>query len=132
MFWRTFKPLLSNNCHNGSNEITLIEDGSLVTDDKDISECLNIYFTNITDTLDIERPIIDGKSVLAAIERHKTHPSIVKIQQLIKPNHQFSFGKFDTKEVWDDEINRLDGSKSVSGNIPTTILKNYLLYVLVK
>ena len=60
--------------------------------------------------------------MLAAIERYKTHPSIVKIKQLIKPNHQFGFGKFDTKEVW-DEINRLDGSKSVSGNIPTTILK---------
>ena len=122
MFWKTFKPLLSNNCHNGSNKITLIEDGSLLTDDKDISECFNTYFTNITDTLDIERPIIDDKSVLAAIERYKTHPSIVKIKPLIKPNHQFSFGKFDTKEVW-AEINRLECSKSVSGNIPTTILK---------
>ena len=88
---------------------------------------LNAYFTNITDTLDIERPIIDEKSVLTAIERYKTYPSIVKIEQLIKPNHQFSFGKFDTKEVW-DEINRLDGSKSVSGNIPTAILKK--IYVL--
>ena len=87
VFWKTFKPLLSNNCHNGSNKITLIEDGSLLTDDKDISECFNTYFTNITDTLDIERPIIDDKSVLAAIERYKTHPSIVKIKQLIKPNH---------------------------------------------
>ena len=52
----------------------------------------------------------------------KTHPSIVKVKNLIKPNHQFSLCKFDTKEVW-DEINRLDGSKSVSGNILTTILK---------
>ena len=97
MFWRTFKPLLSNNRHNESNKITLIEDGSLLTDDKDIREYFNIYFTNITDTLDIEMPIIDDKSVLAAIERYKTHPSIVKIKQLIKLNHQFSFGKLDTK-----------------------------------
>ena len=92
MFWRTFKPLLSNNCHNGSNKITLIEDGLLLTDDKDISECFNTYSTNITDTLDIERPIIGDKSVLVAIE------------QLIKPNHQFSSGEFDAKVVW-DEIN---------------------------
>ena len=86
-----------------------------MTDDKDISECFNTYFTNITDTLDIERPIIDDKSVLAAIERHKTHPRIVKIKQLIKPNHQFSFGKSDTKEVW-DEINRLDQGSATCGS----------------
>ena len=104
VFWRTFKPLLSSNCHNESNKITLIEDVSLMTDDKDISECFNTYFTNITDTLDIERPIIDDKSVLAAIELYETYQSIVKIKQLIKPNHQFSFGKFDAKVVW-DEIN---------------------------
>ena len=55
VFWRTFKPLLSSNCHNGSDKITVMEDGSLLTDDKDISECFNTYFTNITDTLDIER-----------------------------------------------------------------------------
>ena len=114
-----------------SNKITLLEDGSLLTDDKDISECFNIYFTKITDTFDSERPIIDDNSVLGAIERYKTHPSIIKIKQLIRPNHQFSFCKFGTKEVW-DEINRLDGSKSVSGNIRKTILKKHLLYVLVK
>ena len=58
VFWRTFKPLLSSNCHNGSDNITVMEDGSLMTDDKDISECFNTYFTNITDTLDIERLLL--------------------------------------------------------------------------
>ena len=48
--------------------------------------------------------------------------SVIKIKQSIKSNHQFSFCKFGTKEVC-DEINRLDGSKSVSGNIPTITLK---------
>ena len=67
MFWRAFKPLLSNNCHNWSDKITLMEDGPLLNDDKDTSECFNTYFTNIADILDIERPIIDDKSVLAAI-----------------------------------------------------------------
>ena len=70
----------------------------------------------------MERSIIDDKSVLAAMERYKTHPRIIKINQLITPNHQFSFCKFGAKEIW-EEINRLDCSKSVGGNIPTTILK---------
>ena len=121
-FWRTFKPLLSNNCQNGANKITLVENGSLLTNDKDISECFNTYFTNITDTLDIDRPIIIDNSVMAAIERYKTHPSIVRIKQLVESNHQFSFCKIGITEVW-DEINRLDSTKSVSGNIPTKTLK---------
>ena len=99
-----------------------------MTDNKDISECFNTYFTNITDTVDIERPIIDDKSVLAAIERYKTHPSIVKTKQLSKPSHQSSICKFDTKEVR-DEINRLDGSKSVSGKIPTTIKNKNICFM---
>ena len=131
VFWRTFKPLQSKNFQNWSNKITLMENGSLLINDKVISECFSTYFSNMTDTLDIERPVTEDKSVLAAIERYKTHPSIIKIKQLDKPNHQSSFGKFDTKEVW-DEINRLDGSNSVSGNIPATILKKYPLDVLVK
>ena len=87
VFWPTFKPLLSNNCQNGANKIALVENGSLLTNDKDISECFNTYFTNITDTLDIDQPIIIDNSVMAAIERYKTHPSIVRIKQLVDSNH---------------------------------------------
>ena len=110
---------MSNNCQNGANKITLVENGSLLTNDK---ECFNTYFTHITDTLDVDRPIIIDNSVMAAIERYKTHPSIVRIKQLAESNHQFSFCKFGITEVW-DEINRLDSTKSVSGNIPTKTLK---------
>ena len=100
----------------------MVENGSLLTNDKDISECFDTYFTNITDTLDIDRPIIIDNSVMAAIERYKTHPSIVRIKQLVESNHQFSFCKIGITEVW-DEINRLDSTKSVNGNIPTKTLK---------
>ena len=60
--------------------------------------------------------------LLAAIEQYRTHQSTIKIKQSNKPNYQFSFCKFDTKEAW-DEINRLDCSNSVSGNIPATIFQ---------
>ena len=43
--------------------------------------------------------IIDDKSVLAAIERYKTHPSIIKITQLIKPNRQFISSKLVQKRL---------------------------------
>ena len=98
-----------------------MENGSLLTDDKDISECFNTYFTNMTDTLDTERPIIDDKSVLAAIERHKTHPSVIKIkQQPNKPNHQFSFCKFGVRGLGRNHSTRW--LKVCCSNTPTTII----------
>ena len=84
---------------NLPSKITLMENGSFLTYDKDVSDWSNVYFTNIADTLDIERPIIDGKSVLAAIEQYKTNPSIIKIKQLIEPHHHFGFCKLSTREV---------------------------------
>ena len=117
VFWRTSKPLLSNNCQNRSIKLALMENGSLLTDDKDVSECFSTHFTTITDTLDIERLIIEEKSVLAVIERYRTHPDMIKIEQLIKPNYQFNFCKFGTKEVWYG-INRLDGSSLLAATLP--------------
>ena len=54
-FWRTFKPLMSDKCSNTADKITLVEDGVLLSNDEDVSECFNTYFVNITDTLDIDR-----------------------------------------------------------------------------
>ena len=50
-FWKTFKPLFSNN--ESRKKITLIENGKITIDDKSIGQCFNNYFANITDTLNI-------------------------------------------------------------------------------
>ena len=49
-----------------------------------------MYFTTITDTLDIDKPIINDN----IHEQYKIHPSVIKIKQSVKPNHQFSFCKY--------------------------------------
>ena len=46
------KPLLSNT-NAMSEKITLIEDDKMLSKDAEVAECLNTYFTNITDSLDI-------------------------------------------------------------------------------
>ena len=78
--------------------------------------------------LEIDRPNIVDKSVIATIDRYKEHRSLIRIKQTTKSN-QFSFCKFDTTEVW-DEVSHLGSTKSVSGNIPVKTLKstsNFLL-----
>ena len=46
------KPLFSNT-NAMSEKITLIEDDKILSKDAEVAECLNTYFTNITDSLDI-------------------------------------------------------------------------------
>ena len=127
VFWTTFKPLLSSNGTKNVSKITLVENGTVLTNDKDISECFNDYFVNITDTLDIEKPTqtneADSKnSVAQAIEKHKNHPSVLRIENALLGNETFSLSPFTAADVW-DEINHLDSSKTVSGKIPVKILK---------
>ena len=127
VFWKTFKPLLSSNGTNHASKITLVENGTVLTNDKDISECFNDYFVNITDTLDIDKPTqpneADSKILkkAQAIEKHNNHPSVLKIKALVG-NETFSFSPFSAVDVC-DEINHLDSSKIVSGNVAVKILK---------
>ena len=46
------KPLFSNT-NTMSEKITLIEDDKIITNDAEVAECFNTYFTNITGSLDI-------------------------------------------------------------------------------
>ena len=127
VFWKTFKPLLSSNGTNHKSKITLVENAAVLTNDKDISECFNDYFVNITDALDIEKPTqpneADSKnSVAQAIGKHKNHPGVLRIKKALVGHEKFSCSPFIAADVW-DKINHLDNSETVSGNIPVKILK---------
>ena len=127
-FWRTFKPLMSDKGSNTADKITLVEDGVLLSNDEDVSECFNTYFVNITDTLDIDRApcmTISDPSlhpVHRAVLRYSEHPSIIRIKERVTETNKFAFQAFEFSEVW-DEINHLNTTKKTSGDIPTHILK---------
>ena len=52
-FWNTVKPLFSNK-NPMKEKITMIEDGRVLSNDVKVAECFNEYFSNITDSLDID------------------------------------------------------------------------------
>ena len=53
MFWKTVKPLLSEK-HFSSNKITLLEDDEIISKDSEVAETLNLFFSNVVETLNIE------------------------------------------------------------------------------
>ena len=66
-----------------SEKITLIDDDKIVSNDVDIAECFNTYFTNITNSLAFD-PIFKvvpdqlptEQMVVRALDKYKVHKSI--------------------------------------------------------
>ena len=53
-FWKTVKPYF-NDKESNSKRITLLENNSILTDDKDIAKIMNNVFINITKDLNLKR-----------------------------------------------------------------------------
>ena len=112
-FWKTFKPFFSNKPSNIQEKIILVENGSRITCDKQIAECFNEYFVNITSTLPIEAyvtppsyvPLQDP--VLNAINKYDNHPSVVSIRNNVANDESFEFHPVNPNDVW-NEIRQLD------------------------
>ena len=132
LFWKRVKPLFSDKSVLNDN-ITLINDKNIISDDYKIAEIFNDFFSNvvtnlkrnidpkyISDTKHVEDP------VLIAIEKYKTHPSILKIKETCVDESQFSF-TFISLQDMQKHIMDNKSSKSCSiDSIPSVILKENL------
>ena len=119
---------MSDKVTNTNTNITIVENGRTISKSDEIAECFNSYFATITETLNIEQApksnVIEPSPhpVFEAIQKFRSHPSVIKIRQMAKENAVFQFRRFEYAEVW-DEINRLDVRKKTSGDLPPHILK---------
>ena len=127
-FWKTITPLFSEK-HFSNNKITLIEDEEIISNDREIAEIFNSYFSNVVDNLNIERfstcdysysPELDYISNI--VEKFKKHPSIIKIKENVKIDSRFDFTSVD-RSVISDKIGSLDKRKPTTfNNIPTWLI----------
>ena len=128
-FWRTVKPLFTDKVQTSSS-ITLVENEKLITNDNEIAEIFNEFFTNITKTIDIapsECTVVPTDHLLdpveIAVEKFKYHPSIQKIKDKVKHNSYFDFQPVIMKAVI-DQLSSLNPKKaSTVKSIPARILK---------
>ena len=116
-FWNTVKPMFSNSSI-GPNNITLVEKGRIVTDDKEIAETFSNFFIDAVSSLSIEenRALIDDvgdeiNPVQKAVKKFQHHPSILSIKEHVQVADKFSFWEVDVEEMI-NEICHLDAKKS--------------------
>ena len=104
-FWTVVKPLFSNKVQTSSC-ITLLENNIVNSDEKEVADILNDYFTNITQTLGTSQeskgsPVKYQKqsSCEGIIEHFQSHPSILKIKASVPCTHMFSFKRATVAEM---------------------------------
>ena len=97
-FWKTVRPSFSGKL-NSNHNITLIEKGQIICDDKKIALVFNDFFANAVKhankTLDPEFSSNSSHKtdpVLYAIEKYKYHPSILKIKETYGETNLFKCG----------------------------------------
>ena len=100
-FWNLVKPFLSNTGGLGSNDISLIKDNEIITDDQKLTEIFNDFYINIVEKSSGTKPcniadtaaIDDDRQIVGLIlEKYKNHPSVLAIIQ--NPDNQISFISF--------------------------------------
>ena len=116
-FWKTVKPLFSN-YGRGSQKITLIEDGNIISDDKELAETFSAFFKNSVEALEIlENNVLLNPTgdltdpVEVALKKFETHPSIIDIKQKVNVETQFSFSKVERRDI-ELEIRNLETKKA--------------------
>ena len=115
-FWKVINPFFSEK-RKATNKITIVDnEESIILDNIKISEELNSFFKNATNSLEI-------KEIEKAILKFKNHPSVLTIKSKLEVSEQFSFQNtavYDIKK----EIANLDVKKaSTFESIPPKVLK---------
>ena len=128
-FWNTVKPMFSRSA-SGQMKVTLIENGSVITDDQINAESFNDFFIDAVSSLAIEenRALLDdaldvSDPVKRAVKKFGNHPSIIDIKKNVSLTTKFSFSEVTITEMI-AEINNLNVKKSGTFmNIPVKRLK---------
>ena len=109
-FWNLVKPFLSNKGGLAENDIMLVTDEKIVTNELELSEIFNNHYVNIVEKTNGRKPTSladtigsddDRDIVQEIVEKYKDHPSIVAIEHY--SNHffePFSFQEVEIFDVW--------------------------------
>ena len=126
-FWKTIKPYFSNKGLNSSSLI-LSEKNKIVTNDQDIANIMNNYFTGITSHLNLKPDQINhSENLTNIIEKMKNYESIQRIKLANFHDRQtFNFRYVNVKEVKKELMNLSSKKATRKGDIPAKILKDSL------
>ena len=128
-FRKTVNPLFYEKVNTNEN-ITLVENNTIISSEIEIAEKLNAFFNNTVKELNIKVKedllcdVSDIKDpVERAIQKYKNHPSIQMIKETFDSNKTFSFDLVSSDTIF-KEILSLDTKKATHSNdVPTKIVK---------
>ena len=130
-FWNLVKPFLSNKEGLADNDISLVKNDRIVTEDKELVEIFNHHYINIVEKSSGVKPCniadmvttADHRQTIGLILEIQNHPSILAIHQNPANNcNSFSFHKVEICQVR-KQLKLLDGTKSkVEDQIPPKLV----------
>ena len=110
------KSSFSDKCNNFEN-ITLVENNRIISDDKELASTFNNYFSNVIDNLNLKVPenllifSSDKEDPISnIIIKYQNHPSILAIKEKLVVS-KFSFKKVSIEEI-SKQIQKLDNTKA--------------------
>ena len=129
-FWKTIKPFFTDKDVNHDN-ITLVENEETVSDNKEISETLNNFFSEVVTNLNLPQyhdPTVNVDDiedpVARTVEKYKNHPSIRLIKENYRnTNNTFHFENVSVKDIEKELKNLLSSEAAKDTDIPTKVIK---------
>ena len=84
----------------------MVENEVIITEGKDVAECLNSYFARIVETLSIFSEVTEdyerSDPKVDAIYEYASHQSIKKIRGVYGTLEKFEFSKVDSTQVFSE------------------------------
>ena len=130
-FWKTIKPHFTDKGVN-HDSITLVQNEETISDNKEISETLSNFFSEVVTNLNLphyDDPTVNiefmDDPVARAVEKYKNHPSI----RLIKENYRntkntFHFENVSAKEIEKELKNLLSPKAAQDSDVATKVIKD--------
>ena len=123
------KPLFSS-YNGGSQKITLVKDGEIISNDEEVAKTFNKFFIESVNSLNIAGNTAVIKSaenltdpVMIALKKFENDPSIIDIKENVCVKSKFTFSKVGISNI-ELEISNLNTKKvGTYLNIPTKIMK---------
>ena len=119
-FWNLVKPFLSNKGGLAGDDISLVHNNQIVTDDYQLTEIFNNHYINIVEKTSVQKPLNiadtvetddDGQLVRLILDKNKNHPSVLSIKEGNEISDPFSFHEVQHHKVW-ALLKSLDKKKS--------------------
>ena len=112
-FCKFMKSFFTNKGFTGNNDITLIHQNKIISNEKQLAELYNSYYINIvekssdTKTFGANFKNTSVQSVRHIVNSYKNHPSIMKIKQVVNGSDVSDSERFSFKTLNESEIKDL-------------------------